>query len=444
MESVGGMDTALVSRLRRNPAAARAARPGRLAIVALVAVAAVSGGVVLWRGTPTGGKLAMVSRSQPADGSAPSGSVLLHLLPPDPVKADPTAQTRPAADPDRHAGPPSPAIPSPATPNLPTPPGPASPAAAAGTEMATAAPQTQDLAGDAQSGAPSDAPRPQPDAILDSATASVPAVADDAPPANFVPAIPKLALRAKSMPLGAVLLVSGLLNSAPPQNTEAPEVQVTEAEAPVAPQKRADKPAPKKGESAAKRARAVDIEPLPPGPLIPPASIEGGPPPSRAPLLLDTDLAPLGPAPAPGKAHGPAAAASPAAEAASDPAASMLAAHAATLPSPAPTGPDDLASVRVVFGADETDLPQGSDQELRGIVRLASADEHRRVRLVAYAGGDEDGGNQARRMSLSRALAVRTFLIQQGMPSGRLEVRALGNRSEGGPRDRVDLFVSER
>jgi hypothetical protein len=63
------------------------------------------------------------------------------------------------------------------------------------------------------------------------------------------------------------------------------------------------------------------------------------------------------------------------------------------------------------------------------------------VRLIAYASGNADDGNQARRLSLSRALAVRAYLIQEGIASGRLEVRALGNRSEGGPGDRVDLRV---
>jgi len=44
-----------------------------------------------------------------------------------------------------------------------------------------------------------------------------------------------------------------------------------------------------------------------------------------------------------------------------------------------------------------------------------------------------------RRLSLSRALAVRAFLIDQGVRSTRLDVRALGDKTGDGPADRVDI-----
>jgi len=62
---------------------------------------------------------------------------------------------------------------------------------------------------------------------------------------------------------------------------------------------------------------------------------------------------------------------------------------------------------------------------------------------MAYAGGGGDA-SKARRLSLSRALAVRTYLIEQGIGSTRIDVRALGNAAEGGPPDRVDLLMLSR
>ncbi len=51
-----------------------------------------------------------------------------------------------------------------------------------------------------------------------------------------------------------------------------------------------------------------------------------------------------------------------------------------------------------------------------------------------------DGGpSKARRLSLSRALAVRAFLIDQGVRSTRMDVRALGDKVQDGPSDRVDI-----
>ena len=75
-----------------------------------------------------------------------------------------------------------------------------------------------------------------------------------------------------------------------------------------------------------------------------------------------------------------------------------------------------------------------------GTVLLAAAVV---VMLIAYAQGDPDQASNARRLSLSRALAVRSFLIDQGVHSSRIEVRALGNKVTDGPPDRVDLVVQK-
>ncbi|HZB90781.1 MAG TPA: OmpA family protein, partial [Stellaceae bacterium] len=78
--------------------------------------------------------------------------------------------------------------------------------------------------------------------------------------------------------------------------------------------------------------------------------------------------------------------------------------------------------------------------------RLGS-DDQVRLQLVAHASGGSDESNEARRISLQRALAVRSYLIDRGIASTRMDVRALGNRSEGGsggPLDRVDVVMLDR
>jgi len=65
------------------------------------------------------------------------------------------------------------------------------------------------------------------------------------------------------------------------------------------------------------------------------------------------------------------------------------------------------------------------------------------IQLIAYASGGADQAIEARRVSLARAVAVRAYLIQQGVASTRIDVRALGNRVEdGGSADRVDLVTT--
>jgi outer membrane protein OmpA-like peptidoglycan-associated protein len=72
-------------------------------------------------------------------------------------------------------------------------------------------------------------------------------------------------------------------------------------------------------------------------------------------------------------------------------------------------------------------------------------DESLSLQLLAYADGDEANASKARRLSLSRALEVRKYLMELGVRSTRIEVRALGNKVEGGgPADRVDAMFASR
>jgi len=70
--------------------------------------------------------------------------------------------------------------------------------------------------------------------------------------------------------------------------------------------------------------------------------------------------------------------------------------------------------------------------------------ENTRVQLMAYAAGEDLTSSKARRISLSRALSVRSYLIEKGVRSTRIDVRALGDKSEGEPKNRVDVNVIER
>ena len=99
--------------------------------------------------------------------------------------------------------------------------------------------------------------------------------------------------------------------------------------------------------------------------------------------------------------------------------------------------------MRISFAGDGATLPEPSKGELKQIATALGQDPALRVQVMAYANGGDDA-SKARRLSLSRALAVRTYLIEQGVGSTRIDVRALGNAAEGGPADRVDLMMLSR
>jgi outer membrane protein OmpA-like peptidoglycan-associated protein len=70
---------------------------------------------------------------------------------------------------------------------------------------------------------------------------------------------------------------------------------------------------------------------------------------------------------------------------------------------------------------------------------LGSGDS--RIQIQAYGGAKGDKSTDARRLSLKRALSIRQVLIDDGVPADRIDVRAMGGATDGGPTDRVDVYI---
>lgn len=103
----------------------------------------------------------------------------------------------------------------------------------------------------------------------------------------------------------------------------------------------------------------------------------------------------------------------------------------------APGGP-----LRVAFGSESALLSDKAKVELEDFAKRLKDNPALRIQLLAYASGTQETASKARRLSLSRALVVRSYLIEAGVSSIRIDVRALGNKVEGEPADRVDLVFA--
>jgi outer membrane protein OmpA-like peptidoglycan-associated protein len=162
-----------------------------------------------------------------------------------------------------------------------------------------------------------------------------------------------------------------------------------------------------------------------------PPSAGGNPPPAPTAAAVATPAPP--PAAAPVTAmNAPPAVKSPATNVA--PAAAHTAAPKA--PPPPPT--------RLLFATGAVDLPDGDKPKLDAVAEWLDTNQQARIEVVAYAAGGAEQANDARRTSLTRALAVRKYLADHGVATTRMEVRALGNHSaEGDPPDRVDIAPME-
>jgi outer membrane protein OmpA-like peptidoglycan-associated protein len=129
----------------------------------------------------------------------------------------------------------------------------------------------------------------------------------------------------------------------------------------------------------------------------------------------------------------------------------------AAFATPTPQGPQPTAPVgnisispdgnlySIPFGAGSTELPGSATPALRKLAGRMKSDENIRIQLMGFAAGGADSASRARRSSLFRALAIRTYLMKEGVRSTRMDVRALGKTSaQGVTPDRVDIVVQKQ
>ena len=174
---------------------------------------------------------------------------------------------------------------------------------------------------------------------------------------------------------------------------------------------------------------AMDRADVPP----PPAPIPPAPP--KAPASTATELPPITPAPR-GSVDAAKVPAPPAAKAP---------AQTAVLPKAPDIAPGVAGATRsIAFTSGAANLPADAEKVLASAVAELKANPALRVQLRAYAAGDKSNESQARRLSLSRALAVRSWLVGQGVQATRIDVRALGNNVPDGAPDRVDVSLAAR
>jgi outer membrane protein OmpA-like peptidoglycan-associated protein len=121
------------------------------------------------------------------------------------------------------------------------------------------------------------------------------------------------------------------------------------------------------------------------------------------------------------------------------PEAPSIAATAALAPSRSTQG----ETARIAFAGDDIEFSPEARRDLDALAVRLTDNERLHVDLLGYAAATSEP-SQSRRLSLSRALAVRSYLVGRGIKSNRVDVRALGNRVEGTPADRVDVVVAER
>lgn len=112
--------------------------------------------------------------------------------------------------------------------------------------------------------------------------------------------------------------------------------------------------------------------------------------------------------------------------------------------SPAPKSTPTGRALQVVFADTASKMPAKAKKGLQALALKLKSKDTLRLQLMAFAGGKSLSSSKARRMSLSRALSIRSFLIENGVRSTRIDVRALGSKTTEKPLNRVDVNIVER
>ncbi|WP_051089366.1 OmpA family protein [Elioraea tepidiphila] len=223
---------------------------------------------------------------------------------------------------------------------------------------------------------------------------------------------------------GGLPLAPDTVPQATPQRRPVQRPQPAQRAArPVAP----DRPLPLPPEEPAEIPPLAAPAPLPLPPPVPaPPPVVAAPAPAAPPAVAAPLRAP------------PAQLAAPEPTRPAEVAAPRPAAPVATAARPAGPPPE---RVRLLFAPEAQELTEAMRAELRALAGALPDSDATRLTVNAYAGGDPANPSLARRASLSRALAVRTALMEAGVRSTRIDVRALGLNAGDGPPDRVDVLV---
>ena len=104
-------------------------------------------------------------------------------------------------------------------------------------------------------------------------------------------------------------------------------------------------------------------------------------------------------------------------------------------------GPRDW---RIVFAADSAELSDAGRRAIGDVAGILAVDTAKKISIRAHADSRKGGAGAARRLSFSRAIAIRAALIDKGVLSTRMHLWARGDRDKVTPRDLVEIRLIDK
>lgn len=106
------------------------------------------------------------------------------------------------------------------------------------------------------------------------------------------------------------------------------------------------------------------------------------------------------------------------------------------------TAPTYAQATRLTFKSKITEIDKDQQAQIKAdVLDVLKKNSEQRIQIQAFS-DKQSAESDERRISLSRALSVRSWLLDHGIEPHRIDVRAMGNNTKESPEDRVDILFS--
>jgi outer membrane protein OmpA-like peptidoglycan-associated protein len=98
-------------------------------------------------------------------------------------------------------------------------------------------------------------------------------------------------------------------------------------------------------------------------------------------------------------------------------------------------------AITILYDRGDMEVPAAAKADLDEATEWMRQNPSARMQIVGYASGEGATASDARRTSLYRTLAVRKYLVDNGILSTRVNLCAMGAKAKEAPGDKVEIFL---
>ncbi len=103
---------------------------------------------------------------------------------------------------------------------------------------------------------------------------------------------------------------------------------------------------------------------------------------------------------------------------------------------------DNQYSISIPYTPDQVSIDSDLQRQImQKIMPMLSDNKKGRLQIQAFASDGDNNSHTSRQRSLARALAVREYLMSQGIDPARMDIRAMGKPAQDQKPDRVDFVL---